>query len=196
MARLAIFIDGGYMRAVAYNEYSVRVDYSKFANEILVSVANKTADPVDLLRTYYYDCLPFQSENPTIEERNAHSGARSFFHALQRIERFAVRQGRLAFRGHDSMGRPILQQKGVDLMLGLDFATLSVKGAITHAVLVTGDSDFVPAIAVAKQEGITVWLYHGPRVNSRGDSTFAEELWLASDERVELTKGLLESVSL
>lgn len=196
MARLAIFIDGGYMRAIAYNEYFVRVDYSKFANKILRAVANKTADPVDLLRTYYYDCLPFQSENPTIEERSALSGTRSFFHALQRIERFTVREGRLAFRGLDSMGKPVLQQKRVDLMLGLDLATLSVKNRITHAVLVAGDSDFLPAVELAKQEGIAVWLFHGPRVDNKGDSTFADELWLASDERVELTKELLESVAL
>ncbi len=195
MARLAIFIDGGYMTAIALREYSVRVDYSKFAREILTAVGDKTAEQVDLLRTYYYDCLPFQFENPTAEQSRAFSGARSFFEALQRLERFTVREGRLAFRGLDSAGNPILQQKRVDLMLGLDFATLSVKGAITHAALVTGDSDFVPAIELAKQEGIAVWLFHGPRVNSRGDSTFAEELWLASDERVELTKELLESVS-
>ncbi len=80
-------------------------------------------------------------------------------------------------------------------MLGLDFAILSGKNQVTHVALVAGDSDFLPAIEVAKQEGVAVWLFHDPKVNSRGNWTFAEELWLAADERVEMTREFLESVA-
>ena len=85
----------------------------------------------------------------------------------------------------------MFQQKRVDLMLGLDFALLSSKRQITHAVLIAGDSDFIPAVEVAKQEGIAVWLFHGPGRTSESRSTYAEELWVAADVRFELTQDFL-----
>ena len=151
----------------------------------------KTSDTLDLLRTYYYDSLPYQSDPPTQEERERFAGKRRFFQALRRIESFQVREGRLALRGYDYRGQPMFQQKRVDLMLGLDFALLSSKRQITHAVLIAGDSDFIPAVEVAKQEGIAVWLFHGPGRTSESRSTYAEELWVAADVRFELTQDFL-----
>lgn len=47
-----------------------------------------------------------------------------------------------------------LRQKGVDMRLGLDIAALSFKGHVSQIVLVSGDSDFVPAAKLARREGI------------------------------------------
>ena len=195
MARLAIFIDGGYIDALASREFSVRVDYEKFVKEVVDVISRKTAEPLDLLRTYYYNCLPYQSSPPTDSEKEQFAGKRRFFKALTRLDRFLVREGRLAFRGLDNEGKPIFQQKRVDLLLGLDFALLSGKHQITHAALVAGDSDFIPAIEIAKQEGIVVCLFHGPNRNRRGDSTYAQELWFAADERFELTQDFINLVA-
>jgi len=49
-------------------------------------------------------------------------------------------------------------QKGVDLKLGLDIASLAYKKQVEKIVLVAGDSDFVPAIKLARREGIDVVL--------------------------------------
>ncbi len=192
MYRLAIFIDGGYIDVVA-RELGIWIDYAKFVKEIISAVSNKTPNALDLLRTYYYDCLPYQSDPPTDDETKRFSGKRKFFSALSHIERFQVRQGRLARRGFDQNNKPIFQQKRTDLLLGLDFALLSSKSRITHAALVAGDSDFLPAIEVAKQEGISVWLFHGPP-NQSGQSTYAQELWNAADERFELNQKFMERV--
>ena len=190
MARLAIYIDGGYFDQIA-RRLGARVDFAKFVNEILTIVATGTPDTLDLLRTYYYDSLPYQSNPPTLEESERFARKRSFFQALTRIERFQVREGRLALRGYDNLNQPMFQQKRVDLMLGLDFALLSSKRQITHAVLIAGDSDFIPAVEVAKQEGIAVWLFHGPGRSGDSRSTYAEELWFAADVRFELTREFL-----
>ena len=195
MARLAIFIDGGYVDALARDEFSVRVDYDKFVEELVNSVSAKTAETLDLLRTYYYHCLPYQSSPPTQEEVEQFAGRRRFFQALSRLDRFQVREGRLTFRGHDSQGKPIFQQKRTDLLLGLDFALISGKHQITHAALIAGDSDFIPAVDVAKQEGIVVCLFHGPLKNSRGQSTYAQELWDAADVRFEISQDLMNRVA-
>ena len=106
-----------------------------------------------------------------------------------------MREGRLTFRGHDSQGKPIFQQKRTDLLLGLDFALISGKHQITHAALIAGDSDFIPAVDVAKQEGIVVCLFHGPLKNSRGQSTYAQELWDAADVRFEISQDLMNRVA-
>jgi uncharacterized LabA/DUF88 family protein len=45
-------------------------------------------------------------------------------------------------------------QKGVDMRIGLDIASLSLKHQVDQIVLVAGDSDFVPAAKLARREGI------------------------------------------
>lgn len=49
-------------------------------------------------------------------------------------------------------------QKGVDMKLGLDLAALAYRRLVDQIILVTGDSDFVPAAKVARREGIDVIL--------------------------------------
>ncbi len=51
-----------------------------------------------------------------------------------------------------------LRQKGVDMRLGLDIASLAFKRQVNQIVLVAGDSDFVPAAKLARREGIDVVL--------------------------------------
>lgn len=45
-------------------------------------------------------------------------------------------------------------QKGVDMRIGLDIATLSSKRLVDRIVLISGDSDFVPAAKYARREGV------------------------------------------
>jgi uncharacterized LabA/DUF88 family protein len=190
MARLAIFIDGGYLDVLARDEFHVRVDNAKLSAQITRVVAEETAEPVDLLRTYYYDCLPYQS-NPATEEEKLRLGRKEKrFNALRNLDSYVVREGRLMYRGLDEHGKPIFQQKRVDLLLGLDFALLSGKKQITHAAIVSGDSDLIPAVEVAQQEGISTWLFHGPHLS------YARELWTVSDRRFEMTQGFMDLVSM
>jgi uncharacterized LabA/DUF88 family protein len=47
-----------------------------------------------------------------------------------------------------------LRQKGVDMRIGLDIASLTHKGQVNQLVLISGDSDFVPAAKLARRGGI------------------------------------------
>ena len=47
-----------------------------------------------------------------------------------------------------------LRQKGVDMRIGLDIATMTLKHQVDTLILVTGDSDFVPAAKLARREGV------------------------------------------
>ena len=46
------------------------------------------------------------------------------------------------------------EQKGVDMRIGLDIASLAYKRQVDQIILISGDSDFVPAAKLARREGI------------------------------------------
>ena len=50
--------------------------------------------------------------------------------------------------------KPDIRQKGVDMRIGLDIASLAYKKQVDQIVLIAGDSDFVPAAKLARREGI------------------------------------------
>ncbi len=47
-----------------------------------------------------------------------------------------------------------MKQKGIDMKIGVDIASLSLKRFVDKIVLISGDSDFVPASKLARREGI------------------------------------------
>jgi uncharacterized LabA/DUF88 family protein len=51
-----------------------------------------------------------------------------------------------------------LSQKGVDMRIGLDIAALALKRIVQVVVLVTADTDFIPAMKFACREGLQLFL--------------------------------------
>ncbi len=47
-----------------------------------------------------------------------------------------------------------IKQKGVDMRIGLDIASMAYKKQVERIILIAGDSDFVPAAKHARREGI------------------------------------------
>lgn len=179
ITRAAIFIDGAYLDWILRNELDLaRIDYGKFSQAL--------AAGLDILRTYYYHCEPYQGSPPTTEEAARLSKMQSFLHNLKQLPRYEIRLGKIAFRGTSLDGKPILEQKRVDILLGVDLVSLSVKQMITHAILVTGDSDFLPAIDVARNEGVLVHLFHGSKNPPH------RELWDRCDERTPITQTFIK----
>ena len=197
MARLAIFLDGGYVDAIARREAGVRVDLQKLVAQVSERVQAQNAEALDVFRSFYYTCPPYQNDPPSPEDRERARKFSSFRHALERLPRFEVRLGRLQRTGIRDDGSPAYGQKQVDLLLGLDVALLSGKQQITHAALVAGDGDFVPALVAVKREGVSAWLFHGPDAAAdNGKRTYAEELWLQADDRVVMDSAFWDSVAL
>ena len=178
MEKVAIFIDGGYLSKILKNEFnSIRIDYRKFSLEL--------SGTDTLLRTYYYDCEPWQSSPPTDSEKERFSKAQRFFSILQKLENFDVRLGRLANRGVDSDGNLIFEQKGVDVFLAVDLIGLSIKPSITKAFIISNDSDFVPAICFIKNQGVQAILVHG-----KGPQ---DNLYKVCDSRIQLTQEFINN---
>ena len=74
-------------------------------------------------------------------------------------------------------------------MIGLDMALLAAKHQVTHLALFSGDSDLLPAVEAAKQEGVVVWLVHGP------SHTYANDLWTAADNRMIVDREFVAEVA-
>jgi len=72
--------------------------------------------------------------------------------------RHIVKNGARAIQANDLI--PNIEQKGVDLRIGLDIARLSLGKLVDIIVVVTGDSDMVPAFKFARREGVRVYLDH------------------------------------
>ena len=179
MGRIAIFIDGAYLQHVLKDEFgSPRVDFRKLVGQM--------ADGQEILRSYYYNCEPYQSNPPTAEERERFGKTQRFHYALDQIPRFQVRLGKLEFRGRNAQGNPIFQQKRVDIQMGVDLVLLAAKNSISDAAILAGDSDFLPAIDAAKPEGVVVHLYHGERPH--------HDLVARCDERTKIDQSFINSV--
>lgn len=179
----AVFIDGGYLKNVIYELSTEKINYHK-----LVQWACNNGEI--LLRSYYYGCPPYQSPHPTEDERQRLSKADKFFTALEGGHRFTVRRGRLEKRDNGQGAGTFYVQKQVDLQLGIDMARFVVKKQVGIIIIVAGDSDFIPAVEFAKIEGVIVRLIHGPF------ETCHRKLWLAVDERKEITKDVLNTMLL
>jgi uncharacterized LabA/DUF88 family protein len=139
-----------------------------------------------LLRVYFYDAPPASGviRNPLdgkkldLSKTKEHAQNTSLQQALEMQPDFALRSGDAAVRGW-SLGSaalkdvtknpraivakdlvPKIEQKGVDLRIGLDIARLSLRQLVSIIVVVTGDSDMVPAFKFARREGMRVYLDH------------------------------------
>lgn len=141
---------------------------------------------MSLLRVYFYDAHPASKKlkNPidqsvvNLAGSHVHSRNVSLHQALELRPNFALRMGEAVVHGWQ-LGKyalnsisakpraltasdlvPNIEQKGVDLRIGLDIARLSLRGLVRVIVLVSGDSDFIPAMKFARREGIRVYLDH------------------------------------
>ncbi len=179
MGRVAIFIDGAYLQQTLRSEFnSAKICFQQLVNQM--------AGGREILRSYYYDCEPYQSDPPTLDEKTRFGRAQRFHYALDKIPRFQVRLGKLAFRGLDGRGKPLFQQKRVDIQMGVDLVLLAAKNLISDAAILAGDSDFLPAIDAAKPEGVVIHLFHGERPHT--------DLVARCDERTRIDQSFIDSI--
>lgn len=149
-----------------------------------LKAASKGVGQKDLYRVFYYDCPPLQkrAQNPISKRHFSFSGTdeakfRLAFHdQLKRMRKVALRLGRMSDHGswiiNPEKTKELLRgaipissltdrdviydarQKGVDMKIGIDISSLAYKKSVDQIILISGDSDFVPAAKLARREGI------------------------------------------
>ena len=182
--KTAIFVDGGYLEKDTKKEFSpdecntIRIDFKKLSNEL--------AGGKEILRTYYYDCLPYQSNPPTQEEKDRFSNKERYFNTLNNLPRYCVRLGGVACTTEKATGKKKIIQKRIDVLLSVDMVGIAATRQVSDVVLLTGDSDFVPAIEKVKEFGVNVILYHS--------RTYHRELWQVCDDRIKINQDFINKI--
>ncbi|NWH07158.1 MAG: NYN domain-containing protein [Alphaproteobacteria bacterium] len=186
--RVCVLIDGGHLRVLARQAgYNYNPDY-------IEKVAHACVEqPESLLRVLYYDCAPYvgTATLPVSGQPHEFKGSDHWLRTLAEKNLFAVRRGVLKFRGFkpkkipianapltDDDFRPDFEQKGVDMRIGLDMANFSAMRSVERLILVSGDTDCLPAMKHARINGLQVVLVTFPN-----HKVARELLWHSDIER-------------
>lgn len=93
------------------------------------------------------------------------------YDAVKKICNGSITKDSLALRDFE----PTIGQKGVDMKLGIDIASLAYKKQVDQIVLIAGDADFVPAAKLARREGID-FVLDPMEMNISPDSSLFEHI--------------------
>ena len=145
---------------------------------------SKAEPQASLYRIFYYDCPPLENTlmhpltGPVhFKKSDTYTWTHAFFSALKKKRKVALRFGKIDSRNSGFHLRPdklrdLCQkkitvddltekdfepdfgQKGVDMRIGLDIASLAHQRQVNQIILISGDSDFVPAAKHARRAGI------------------------------------------
>jgi uncharacterized LabA/DUF88 family protein len=171
--KTVLLIDGGYLRACS------KAAGKKYDNGFIAAFASKcmAADEY-LLRIFYYDAPLFRGKVklPVSGNEMEFQSSDNWLQSLAQLERFAVRRGTIGFRGWrprnipiagreltDDDFEPVFEQKGVDMRIGLDIATFSDSCSVERILLVSGDTDMIPAMKHARKAGLEVGIVQLPK---------------------------------
>jgi uncharacterized LabA/DUF88 family protein len=137
-----------------------------------------------LYRIFYYDCSPLgkRVQNPIskkaidLSKTGIYHQRLALFEELKKKRKLALRLGHIKDSGswliYPAKVKALLKgeisfsdlkendvfyemrQKGIDMKIGIDIASLALKKQVNQIVLISGDEDFVPASKLARREGI------------------------------------------
>lgn len=184
MKNYAILIDGGFIkRKLSRGPLAPMsaLDIDAFVQSLK---QHSLLKDLVLHRIYYYDSHPLKNveKNPldqSLLDFGQHpvvANSEALFKGLSIQPFMALRLGELSFNGWKIKRKKLLNsssasitvvpndlqpditQKGVDMRIGMDMAALSLKKQVDIIVLVTGDSDFVPAMKFVRREGLNLFL--------------------------------------
>jgi len=141
-----------------------------------------------LYRCFYYDATPYKNRGHLPISKKSIDYSRTpeavfregLFNCLRKRPSFAVRLGKVERERPWILREPVqkelingakkpaelvdddfvagFRQKAVDMRLGLDIASITLKKQADTLILITGDADFVPAAKLARREGARVIL--------------------------------------
>lgn len=171
--KTAVLIDGGFLRVQAKKA-------SKTYDPVFIEKMAHACIAVDEepLRYFYYDCKPYVGKTrlPVSGDEYEFTGSDAWLRQLASKDLFAVRLGVLKFRGwvpktipisgaaiSDDDFKPKFEQKGVDMRIGLDVAKFADSHTIERLVLMSADTDCVPALKYARIAGLQTVLARLPQ---------------------------------
>jgi uncharacterized LabA/DUF88 family protein len=185
MKKTALLIDGGWFSKGLGKILNLPGKWPR-ADQVIKNVLQVLQADEEVFRIFYYDCEPYDRKvtNPVdgsiidYKLMPAYSARKQFFFELSQMDYVALRRGDLKARGweyqksfRDALKAnapnriltaqdvyPDFEQKGVDMRIGIDVSTLSLKRLVDRIILFSGDADMIPALKLARREGLQVFV--------------------------------------
>ncbi len=156
MVSTAILIDNMYLENAINTLGLGKIDAQKYP-EIFLRADEKH------YMTYIFDALPFvPRENATDRQKELRNGKKAYLDALEYYERLRVELGYVKPKMsicHDCGKRFFVPvQKLVDVRISVRLMTLAWQKIVKKIVLVSGDSDLIPAVESTRPSGTIVRL--------------------------------------
>jgi uncharacterized LabA/DUF88 family protein len=192
--KVAVIVDWENVRYTVFNGYYEQRGILQKEEEEIYKEAEKLVsyfrrllqDPYgdDLFRIYFYTARPFGGVigNKDYSKEYYFQKVNTFISAIGEQSDVLLRLGELLPRGNS------FEQKGVDVQIGLDIATLSLKRYVDTIIIFSFDTDLIPALDFARNNGIRVGIVipQDPLIiKERGDKTL---------ESLERGKEILSSL--
>lgn len=159
-------------RATELYDYCIKHLYHKRESRELYRIFYYDCPPAEK-RIYH----PLLKKTVDLKKTDIYTWSNVFLDELKNKRKVAVRLGELAetqaqYLLNDSAVKKLcrgelkvedleeknfffdIKQKGVDMRIGLDIASMAYKKQVNQIILISGDSDFVPAAKLARREGI------------------------------------------
>lgn len=206
MSKVAILVDGGFYRKRARHLFG-ETDGAAAADQMYDYVRRHLKHGDELYRIFYYDCPPIEKQvyHPLLkrainfQRTPQYTWMTAFLERVCCKRKLALRMGQLSDTQTYNLkpkavkdlcsGKITLddlteadfildaKQKGVDMMIGVDIASMAFKRQVDRIVLIAGDSDFVPAAKLARREGIDfvldpLWATITPSLNEHIDGIY------------------------
>ena len=151
-------------------------DSAKFETRCLYRIFYYDCPPIG--RSVFH---PKTQRNVFFDKTPTYTWTKQFFEELKKKRKLALRLGELSentahfnlkpevtkelFTGKRELSSISeedfafdVKQKGVDMKIGLDIASMAYKKQVQQVILIAGDSDFVPAAKLARREGLDIIL--------------------------------------
>ena len=159
-------------RADELNDYCYTHLKDKYENRYLYRIFYYDCPPIE--KNAFH---PLLQRSIDLSKTSEYTWTNEFFKELKHHRKFALRMGRISENQvyytlkYDATKKLLggrikvedltendfsinLEQKGVDMRMGIDISSLAFKKQVNQIILISGDSDFVPAAKQARREGI------------------------------------------
>lgn len=163
-------------RAEELRKYCMSLLYSKYENRSLYRIFYYDCPP--LSKKVYHPAL---HRTVDLKRTPEYEWQNTFLEELRSKRKFAIRLGELSentaqFILKQDIVKKLMngsitvdmlkesdfsfqaEQKGVDMRIGVDIISMALKHQVQQIILISGDSDFVPAAKQARREGIDMIL--------------------------------------
>ncbi len=185
MRKVVFMIDGWFMRKTIYSSKAFFYngpEIRKYCcshlrqDDYLYRIFYYDTQPLDKKGHY-----PITKKSIDFSQTSVAQAQKELFDSIKRTPNFALRLGKTIWRNNewilkadtlkellekkikvDDLSekdfRPLIEQKAVDMKLGLDITYIATKRLADLLIIITGDADIVPALKFARREGMQVCL--------------------------------------